>query len=212
MTLQAIRKRIFVFFRRRRMKTFYRTFAPSAETRVVDLGGSANTWTSESRYEARFPVTLVNMRFDDPPDERFTPVAGDAVRLPFADASFDVAFSNSVIEHMTTWERQQAFANEARRVARGLWIQTPARSFPIEPHLLAPWFQYLPRRAQTRLARHFTLWGLMTRPNAAEVDEMIGDIRLLSYREVRQLFPDCFILRERVLGLTKSYVAVRRLE
>jgi len=96
-----------------------------------------NTWLSESHYE-RVPVTLVNLRFPDPAvftDGRFTAVHADATCLPFADASYDIAFSNSVIEHVTTWERQQAFASEVRRVAPKLWIQTPARCFPIEPTL-----------------------------------------------------------------------------
>lgn len=212
MQLLTIHQKIFVIFRRRRMKKFYALFRPSAQTRLLDIGGAPNTWLAESQYTHRFPVTLVNLRFPDPAvltDGRFVAVEGDATHLPFADASFDIAFSNSVIEHMTTWEAQQAFAAEARRVAKRLWIQTPARSFPLEPHLLAPFFQYLPRRLQRRMARYFTLWGLLTRPDAARVDEMLSDIRLLTYREVRQLFPDCRILKERVLGLTKSYVAIR---
>ena len=187
-------------------------FQPSVQTRLLDIGGAPNTWISESRYDSRFPVTLVNLRFPDPAaatDRRFIVVEGDATHLPFKDGSFEIAFSNSVIEHMTNWERQQAFAAEARRVAKKLWIQTPARSFPVEPHLLAPFFQYLPRRLQTLMARHFTLWGLLTKPNAARVEEMLSDIRLLTYQEMEQLFPDCLILKERVLGLTKSYVAVR---
>ena len=32
----------------------------------------------------------------------------------------------------------------------------------------------------------------------------------LTFREFKALFPDCEIRRERFLGLTKSYVAVRR--
>jgi hypothetical protein len=212
MKLITIHQKVFVIFRRRRMNRFYSIFQPATSTQVLDIGGAPNTWIAESRYDSRFPVTLVNLQFPDPAvltDGRFVAVEGDAANLPFEDASFDIAFSNSVIEHMTNWERQKAFAAEARRVAKKLWIQTPARSFPLEPHLLAPFFQYLPRYLQTRMARHFTLWGLLTKPNAARVDQMLSDIRLLTHREMKELFPDCFILRERVLGLTKSYVAVR---
>jgi hypothetical protein len=212
MKLLTIHQKVFVIFRRRRMNTFYAMFQPSPHTRVLDIGGAPNTWIAESSYDSRFSVTMVNLRFPDPDvvtDGRFIAVEGDATDLPFPSESFDIVFSNSVIEHMTTWERQREFAAEARRVAEQLWIQTPARSFPLEPHLLAPFFQYLPRSLQARMARYFTLWGLLTKPTAARVEEMISDIRLLTYREMKQLFPDCLILKERLFGLTKSYVAVR---
>lgn len=211
MNLYTIRKIGFAIFRLRRMKLFYARFRPSEKTRLLDIGGAPNTWLSESRYQ-RVPVTLVNLRFPDPAvftDGRFTAVKADATCLPFADESFDIAFSNSVIEHMTTWEQQQAFASEARRVAAKLWVQTPARCFPIEPHLLAPFFQYLPRKLQLRTARYFTLWGLLTKPTRAQIEQMLSDIRLLTYREMEHLFPDCIIEKERFLGLTKSYVALR---
>lgn len=212
MKVPALHPKVFFIFRRRRMKRFYQIFNPSRGTRVLDIGGAPNTWLVESRYKTAFPVTLVNLRFPDRhllTDDRFTAVEGEATHLPFADSNFDIAFSNSVIEHMTTWERQQAFASEARRVARKLWIQTPARSFPIEPHLLTPFFQYFPSSLQARMARYFTLWGLLTKPSKLEVQEMLCDIRLLTYQEMKRLFPDCSIIKERVLGITKSYVAVR---
>ena len=62
---------------------------------------------------------------------------------------------------------------------------------------------------QRALARHFTLWGLLTKPDSAAIEAMLSDIRLLNLRELKQLFPDCVILKERFLGLTKSYVVVR---
>jgi hypothetical protein len=102
-------------------------------------------------------------------------------------------------------EKQKAFAREASRVAQRLWIQTPARSFPIEPHLLAPYIQYLPKHLQHHIVR-WTPRGLMT-PDV--VHEIVDEVRLLTYREVRNLFPDCRILRERVCGITKSYIAAR---
>ena len=111
-----------------------------------------------------------------------------------------------MIEHVGTWEKQQLFAREVRRVARNLWVQTPARSFPLEAHLLAPYIQYLPKSAQHRIVR-WTPRGIL-QPHV--VHEIIDEVRLLTCREMKQLFPDCLILKERVLGLTKSYIAVRR--
>jgi hypothetical protein len=58
--------------------------------------------------------------------------------------------------------------------------------------------------------RNFTGWGLLTRPSPERVDGFLGELRLLGRAEMQALFPDCEIRRERFLGLTKAYVAVRR--
>ena len=188
------------------MSRFLSLVSPSDEARVLDIGGTPLIWISQSGDSGQFPVTIINVCIHGRMESgRFTALHGDATALPFADDSFDVAFSNSVIEHVGTWELQQAFAREARRVARRLWIQTPARSFPIEAHLLVPYIQYLPKNLQHRIAR-WTPRGLL-QPDV--VHEIVDEVRLLTYREVKQLFPDCRILKERVFGLTKSYVAVR---
>ncbi|MEO6807231.1 MAG: class I SAM-dependent methyltransferase [Edaphobacter sp.] len=198
--------RVWGHFRKRRMRKFYALIDPKPSAQLLDIGGTHQTWVAESGGAGDFPVTLINIRkYSAVESERFTMVQGDATGLPFTDKAFDIAFSNSVIEHVGSWEQQQAFAREARRVAHRLWIQTPARSFPIEAHLLAPYIQYLPRKIQHSLAR-WTPRGLMT-PDV--VHEIIDEVRLLTYKDVRQLFPDCQILRERVFGLTKSYIAVR---
>lgn len=206
LTFKNLSDHVFIRFRRRRMHRFFVLFSPSPEARVLDIGGTPQTWASESGAHAAFPVTLLNIRNNGQlQGGRFTSMEGDATQLPFTDNAFDIAFSNSVIEHVGTWERQQAFAREARRVAGRLWIQTPARSFPIEAHLLAPYIQYLPKKMQHRIVR-WTPRGLL-QPDV--VHEIVDEVRLLTYREVQQLFPDCRILRERFFGLTKSYIAVK---
>jgi hypothetical protein len=188
------------------MSRFFRLFDPRPDTRLIDIGGTCQTWNAESVPHPSFPVVLLNnLRYDDVLGDRFESIEGDATDLPFVDNAFDIAFSNSVIEHMGTWEKQRAFANEARRVARRLWVQTPARSFPIESHLLAPYIQYLPKNLQHLLVP-FTPRGLLT-PDL--VHDIVDEVRLLTYREFADLFPDCRILRERICGITKSYVAVR---
>lgn len=197
---------VFVHFRRRRMRRFFNLLAPDLQTRVLDVGGTSQTWTQETYNQAFFPVTLFNIRdYGQTDNYRFTHMIGDATQMPFADDTFDIAFSNSVIEHVTTWDKQLAFAQEMRRVARCLWVQTPARSFPIEAHLWAPFIQHLPRRLQHRIAP-WTLRGIL-QPDV--VHEIVDEVRLLTRREMQELFPDCLILQERVLGLTKSYIAIR---
>ena len=199
-------RHIFIRFRRGRMRRFFDLIDPGPNVRLIDIGGTYQTWDTESGSHAPFSVVLLNnLRYEDIPGDRFQSVEADATSIPFADNSFDIAFSNSVIEHVETWERQQAFAKEARRIARKLWIQTPAKSFPIECHLLAPYIQYLPKPVQHRLVR-FTPRGWLT---PSEVHQIVNEVRLLTYNEFAALFPDCQILRETVFGITKSYIAVR---
>jgi SAM-dependent methyltransferase len=120
--------------------------------------------------------------------------ADAAQRLPFDDGAFDLAYSSSVIEHVEP-ERRAAFAGEVRRVARGFFVQTPARSFPIEPHALLPFAHWL---APT-LRRPY--WRL----GAAGAWE---DIQLLRRAELAALFGEP-ILAERYAGLVKSWIALR---
>ena len=114
-----------------------------------------------------------------------------------------------MIEHLGTLENQETFARECRRVGRRLWVQTPARSFFIEPHLLTPFIHYLPAGLQRRLIRNFSVWGLLTRPTARQLQDFMTEVRLLNRREMQGLFPDCQIVSEKIAGLVKSYIAVR---
>jgi hypothetical protein len=190
------------------MKHFAETFRPTSETTVLDVGGTPYNW---EQIGARFPITLLNTETLDADGigAHYTLVEGSGTRLDFADRSFDIAFSNSVIEHVGSLAEQRAFAEELGRVGRQLWVQTPARGFFVEPHLLTPFIHFLPRSWQRRLARNFTLWGWLTRPSQTLVDRMLGQLNLLDYATFRGLFPDCEIRRERFLGFTKSFVAVR---
>jgi len=209
MGVHAVYDRLLRRFRRRRMRAFERTFRPDAATRILDVGGTPYNWRLLGLSRR---VTLLNREPPHDPGEggpELPLVIGDATALEFPDGAFDVAFSNSVIEHLGSWQRQQAFARELRRVGRGVWVQTPARSFPVEPHLLTLFVHYLPRRWQRRLIRRFTLWGWLSRPTPERIERFLAETRLLGHAEMRTLFPDCEIRRERFLGLTKAYVAVR---
>lgn len=209
MNIHRIYQTISPRFRRKRMRWFNERLKVRPGERLLDLGGYPWCWDEAALSNQ---VTLFNLSY--PPEwenaaGRFTCLTGDACALPFADGEFDVVFSNSVIEHVGTWERQMQFAAEARRVGRKLWIQTPAYEFFIEPHLIAPFVHWLPVRWQRRLIRNFTPWGWLARPHAPDVEAFIAEVRLLTGPEMHRLFPDCEMLEEKLLGMTKSYIAVR---
>ena len=190
------------------MRRFASRFAPGPATSIVDVGGYPWDWASDVVPAS---ITIVNVHTPDLPEvelDRWNFTIADGRRLQFKDGSFDIGFSNSVIEHLSQYADQQAFASEIRRVAGHLWVQTPAKSFPIEPHLVTPFIHYLPRALQRKLLR-FTVWGLVAKPTPEEREAFLNEVRLLSHREMRLLFPGCHILRELFLFLTKSYIAVR---
>jgi SAM-dependent methyltransferase len=200
------------FFRRRRLRTFLDLLRPGPATRILDVGGNPWNWNVPG-MPVPGRITLLNLHISEVAwnhvRENMTLVQGSACALPFADGSFDIVFSNSVIEHVGGWDAQQAFAREVMRVGRRFWVQTPAQEFLIEPHFLAPCFHWLPRSWRLRLARHGTGWGWITRPTAEEARSLVDEIRLLRRREMTGLFPGTNLLTERVLGWPKSYVAWR---
>jgi SAM-dependent methyltransferase len=113
--------------------------------------------------------------------------------LPFANDEFDLVYCSSVIEHVPP-ARRAPFAAEVRRVGRGLFVQTPAFSFPIEPHSLLPGAHWLP----VRLRKPYWRWG------AAGGWE---EISLLRRGEIEALFGPA--VAERVGPFVKSWVCVR---
>ena len=191
-------------FRRDRMAIFQRTFTLTARTRILDVGGTALNW---SLIPARPQVTLLNLPTDGEAD-----VIGDGRYLPFRDASFDIVFSNSVIEHISTEQDQRRFAGEVRRTGRAYWVQTPDRRFPIEPHLLTPFVHWLPKRMRVAITRRFTFWSLIERPSpdrwAFYIRHCSEEVRLLDATQLQAMFPEAKIIRERFLGLSKSLIAV----
>jgi hypothetical protein len=118
--------------------------------------------------------------------------------------------SNSVIEHVGRWKQMRAMAAECARLAPRYYVQTPAFGFPVEPHFRTPFFHWLPMPWRIWLTMHVRL-GFY--PKAETIDDamrFVEDAILVDAPRMRALFPaPARIVKERVLGLTKSFVAIR---
>ena len=189
-------------WRYRRYELFVELCSVRPDERILDVGAGAGA--ALERFNNTNPIVAVDLAPEakaawlDRPNVAVE--VADGTALPFADGEFPVVFSNSVIEHVPK-ELQPRFAAEIRRVGRRYFVQTPNRYFPIEPHYQLPFFQFLPRSGQRWLNRHFTL-GWHEKGQWEEIE-------LLSARDLRALFPDAVIHRERMFGLTKSLMAIR---
>lgn len=205
--------RISARFRARRMRQFLEVCKPTPSTRVLDVGGNPQIWRNLPADRLPSLVYLNTPRSFEDGDDRARLIFGDGTRLPFPDRSFDLVFSNSVIEHVGSPSNQKAFADEIRRVSKSYWVQTPNHGFPIEPHLLTPLVHWLPAKTKAFVARRFTVWDLVAKPSAESrrfyIEHFLNDIRLLQRHEIAALFPDAEIIAEPFGPFTKSWIAYR---
>lgn len=198
--------------RARRWELVDASFPDLASMSVLDLGGTVEAWR---RAPVRpKDVTVLNLFEPGESDAAWLlPVTGDACRArealeaAGAPTSYDVVFSNSLLEHVGGHAQRAALAREVHALAPRFWVQTPYRYFPLEPHWLFPGLQFLPMAARSRLAARWPL--AHSRPESAEAAmSEVQWTELVGVAEMRSYFPDARIHHERVAGLTKSLVAI----
>ncbi len=178
--------------------------------KILDIGGTQSFWESMNFNEPDIEITLLNLEVQETTSPNFKSVKGDATNLSmYSDKSFDVVFSNSVIEHLFTKEKQVLMAKEVERVGKNYFIQTPNYWFPIEPHWVFPFFQYLPFSFKVYLTNNFNLGHIKKIKNKEKAIQQVKEIRLLTLREMQNLFPNAKIYLEKFLGLNKSFIAYK---
>jgi hypothetical protein len=196
--------------RRKRFALFLsllRTLRGHAE--ILDIGGTQEFWTLMTGGDpGNARVTLLNIERQPVTSSKFVSIEGDARAMPeLPDRSFDVVFSNSVIEHLGTYENQRSMAREVMRVGKRYFVQTPNKRFPLEPHFLFPWFQYLPSGVRARMVHRFNVGWYQRIPDLAAAKAEVDSIQLLTRRRFTALFPGARLHVERMAGLPKSFVA-----
>jgi hypothetical protein len=203
-------------FRQARFATFLdladRVAAPGKPLRILDVGGTQSYWEALGDLWAGrdWEITLVNLGGETRDDGPYRHRPGNACAMPeYADNSFDLVHSNSVIEHVGQWPQMADMAREVRRLAPHYYLQTPNLWFPVEPHYRTLFFALYPeaRRARMLMTKRRGFRGPYSDFGAAIAD--VQTVNLLDARGLTTLFPDGKLVRERFFGLTKSLTVIR---
>ena len=209
MSESFFRRSLQEFSRRSRTKKFRlleSVFTPRPSDRVLDVGASGDVflrYTFEDVYP--YPGRVVAGGYDR--HEVLTArqcyplpqyVVFDGCSLPFSDRSFDLVFSNAVIEHILGAGRQERFAQEIMRVGKSWFVTTPNYWFPFESHYHLPFIQFLPHGVAREYNR---LLGTRVRKGG------IQELGLLSARAMRRLFPPACVSGVRVTFWPETLVA-----
>lgn len=206
-------------FRNRRFQIFEallrRILEAQLEVSILDAGERPDYWAilpPDLRGKVR--ITCLNFAaeleaYSKPSEDlQIESVIGDACNMPeFADNAFDIVHSNSVIEHVGSYQNMKRFADETRRVGKFYYVQTPNYWFPVEPHYGVPFFHWLPDT--------WRIW-FFTKMNVGYARKCTFDMalprvdhtRIISPFLMQGFFPDAEIRKERVLGFSKSVIAI----
>lgn len=180
--------------------------------KIIDLGGDVNYWVQLDWQHSNVETTLLNLydnKIDESLKSNFISIKGNALEAPFNDKSFDLVFSNSVIEHVGSYENQSKFADEVRRLSDKYIVQTPSLWFPLEPHSLIPLFQFIPHSIRAVLIMVFNINYF---PKAKTYSEALDTSRttlMFTKKRFKNLFPEADIQVEKLFGIPKSYTAVK---
>lgn len=209
-------------FRNKRIKIFEsfiidnygaNKLAADEKIRIIDIGGTYNYWLNSGfSMMDNVEITLVNLEptFVAEEAKNIVFAIGDATNLEnFEDHSFDIAYSNSCIEHVGKDREWKMMANEMERVADHLFLQTPNKYFPIEPHFLFPLFQFFPLPVKAFLIRHFQLGFWPKGKNWADSKKIADEIKLLRRSDLKRLFPNAKIQDEKYMCMTKSFMVYK---
>lgn len=147
--IETIAYRISASSRAKKFSQFLKLVAPQPHESIVDVGVNTTEYSATDNYLEKFydhpdHITAVGMGSDTEIADfqarypKVTTLSGDGRVLAFTDNSFDVSYSNAVIEHVGNFDDQRRFLAELYRVSRRGYLTTPNRHFPVELHTRIP--------------------------------------------------------------------------
>lgn len=191
--------------RDKKYRLFIEQLQPKSQDAILNVG-AGNGLFLESMYHHREkiialdidPIMLSDLKRKYPEVQC---IVADAKQLPFRDKSVKISFSNAVIEHVGSNGEQQKFANEIRRISQKFYVTVPNKYFPFEFHYRLPFYQFVPKATQKWLFKKYNV-GLW-------YENKWEDINLLSYRQLKRIFPGTTVIKQRVTLCAETLICYK---
>jgi SAM-dependent methyltransferase len=145
--------------RERKYKLFLETIKPSEKDTVLDVGFNNMEYSPVDNYlEKNYPylsnITALGIGSGDLFKKNYPDIKTiiyDGITFPFEDKTFDIVWSNAVLEHVGNESCQIRFLKELCRTGKKVYFTTPNRWFPFELHSRLPLLHWLPKKIFDKL-------------------------------------------------------------
>jgi len=196
------------YLRKKRFKLLFDLLKTKSGYKILDIGGFGNSFEIlDKGFCEKNKITILNIENVEVSNKNIEFVLGDATdKGVFPENSFDLVYCNSVIEHVGDSEERKKLSENIRSWGHNYFVQTPNYYFPVEPHFLMPFFQYLPVKFRAYLLNKFNLGYFTKEKDYADALKTVSSVRLFKKKELTGLFPEGKIIKERFLFLTKSLI------
>ena len=149
----SLASRISGYNRKRKYSYFLNEIKPQPENTLLDVGFASVEYSDvdnflEREYPYRENITALGIDGDGKFKEKYPEikvVLYDGNIFPFNDNTFDIGWSNAVIEHVGSREKQVLFVKELLRTCEKVYLTTPNRLFPVELHTRVLFLHWLPK-------------------------------------------------------------------
>lgn len=150
----TVAQRISRWNRGRKWEMFKKQFSFNGETKMLDVGFNDIEYSEADNYlEKVYPypekITALGILEADLFKKKYPKVntiTYDGNYFPFDDQSFDIVWSNAVLEHVGNRNKQLLFLREIKRVGKTAYITTPNKYFPVEVHTRTILLHFLPQK------------------------------------------------------------------
>ena len=198
--------------RRKKYDFFMQILQPHSNDSILDVGVSPFIGRYTNFLEIWYPfperITALTIGAEDKFQNfrehfpKINLIFADGEKINFPDNSFDIVFSNAVIEHTGSRDRQKQFIHEILRVGKRAFITTPCYWFPVDSHTLIPFAHYI-----YPLKYRFKIYSFFGREYYADLNHL----NLLKPKEFLTLFPNktkVKLFKQKCFGIVSALIAV----